>query len=89
MKTQLSHTEREAIANEIFDYQNSFKNTATMFRPHRKLFPNLGITEDVERLRVSELMKLTDTELLELKDKVQAAQKAKEVKTRQSRYFLK
>jgi len=90
MKTQLTEQIRLLIANEIFDYNSQNCQKPTMY--HRGKMWLIGAKlqsskTDISNISITELLELSDAELLELQTKVQTAKKAKDAKTRQSRFF--
>jgi len=95
MKTQLTTEARKEIATELLPFLKenpdyyTLKRVPTMYSTG-KLWTNKGrMHAGVKNITLSELMELSDAELLELQKKVFTAQKAKQAATRQSRYFLK
>lgn len=95
MKTQLTTEQRKSIAIELLPFLKinpdyyTLKRVPSMWNAGKPWQAGARMQGGVKELTVSELMELSDAELLELQKKVLTAQKAKEVKTRQSRYFLK
>lgn len=96
MKTELTEIERKNLATYLLPYVNG--DYRELYQPKRasmfhKGKPRLGGAKlqssktDISNISITELLELSDAELLELQTKVQTAKKAKEAKTRQSRFF--
>lgn len=91
----LTDIERKDLAAYLLpfvngDFRQLYKpKNATMYHAGKPWHAGARASQELKKIKISELMQLSDAELLELQNKVQTAKKAKEVKTRQERYFLK
>lgn len=89
---KLSYEQRQIIAKEIFEYNSQNSQKPTMHYRGKNWLAGATLQSpktEINNISIAELLELSDAELLELQSKVQTAKKAKEVKTRQERYFLK
>lgn len=95
MKTQLTEIERKEIAAYLLpwvngDYRELYQpKRATMFCLGKPWHAGAKAAQNLNEIKISELMQLSDKELQDLKEKIDKAKAAKGVKIRQSRYFLK
>lgn len=92
MKTDLSIEERRKIANEILPYlkQNPElyqpKRAAAMYHVGKSWRVGATASQELKKITISELMELSDLEILDLEKKVLTAKKAKEIKKRTESY---
>lgn len=91
----MEHFQKLKVANEILEYLNGntdcglFPIKPQMYRKAPNWRKGATLQSGVKEITITELMQLSDTELIDLQNKVRAAQKAKQAKTRNERYFLK
>lgn len=92
---KLTEIERKEIAAYLLPFVNGdFRQLyqpkrASMFHKPKPWHAGAKAAQNLNEIKISELMQLSDNEMQELKEKIDKAKAAKEVKTRQSRYFLK
>jgi hypothetical protein len=94
MKTELTTEARKAIAAEILPFLKLNPEfyqlkRATMIHNGKPWHAGAKMQGGAKELTVLELMELSDAELLELQKKVFTAQKAKEIKSKNERFYLK
>lgn len=91
----LTEIERKEIAAYLLpwvngDYRELYQpKRASMFHKPKSWHAGAKASQELKEIKISELMDLSDAELLELQNKIEHAKLQKSVKTRQSRYFLK
>jgi uncharacterized protein (DUF342 family) len=95
MKTQLTEIERKDLVTYLLPFVNAdFRELyqlkrATMIHSGKPWHTTGAKAQNLNEIKISELLQLSDKELQELKEKIDHAKLQKQVKTKQQRYFLK
>lgn len=91
----LTDIERKDLAAYLLPFVNGDlrqlyqPKRAAMFHDGKPWHAGARASQELKKIKISELMQLSDSELQELKLKIDKARAANTVKTRQARYFLK